>query len=439
MSHNAGTTNNESQSAMKTEILSIGSELVRGQNLDTNAHWLSRRLLSAGIDVHFHSTVGDDLDDNVAVFRAALDRSELVIATGGLGPTADDLTREALARVADVELLLDNASLEHITAMFRARNRPMPDRNRVQAYFPAGATPIPNPNGTAPGIWMPLRRTSSNASGESLVVCLPGVPTEMFAMMDEWVLPRLRERFAAGRAIVQKALHCFGAGESHIEEKLGDLTRRGRRPEVGITASEATISIRITAQAASSEEAQAVIDPDAAFVRERLGPLVYGEDDDQLHTSVARLLEEKKCTLATAESCTGGLVGHLLTEVAGVSRHYLGGVVAYSNEAKRDLLAVPAELLERYGAVSPEVAAAMAEGCRRRFGSDLAIAVTGIAGPGGGSPQKPVGLVYVALAHAGGIKTAQYNWQADRSAVKLRSAKTALNLMRLHLLRIDSA
>lgn len=410
---------------MIAEVVSIGSELTSGQSLDTNCQWLSRRLEEAGIPVGFHTTVADDLEANIDVFQHALRRSELVVSTGGLGPTADDLTRDALARVAGVELVLDPDSLAFIQMLFESRGRQMPERNRVQAMFPSGATVIPNPRGTAPGIWLEV--------AGRLVVALPGVPREMFGMFEEWVLPRLAERFGGGRAIVHRVLRCFGAGESQIEEKLGDLTRRGRHPEVGITASNATISLRVTAKAATPEEARRLIEPDVARIRQTLGELVFGEGDEELQHAVAKALADTRKTLATAESCTGGLVGHLLTEVPGISAHYLGGVVCYSNEAKMRFLGVPEELLLRHGAVSPEVAQAMARGCRNRFGADVAVAVTGIAGPGGGTEDKPVGLVYVCLEHAGGQKLVRFHWGLDRTFTKIGSAKTALNLVRLHL------
>ena len=410
---------------MKAEVVSIGSELTSGRSLDTNSHWLSQRLGEAGIPVCFHSTVADDLKDMLSVFQIAVDRADLIVVTGGLGPTADDLTREALARLAGVELVFHPSALEHIRAMFERRGRKMIESNRQQAYFPAGGTPIPNPRGTAPGIWLEVDNRP--------IVCLPGVPAEMRGMLEEWALPRIRRRFGSDRVIVHRTLRCYGGGESAIEERLGDLTQRGRQPEVGITASEATISLRITAAADSSEEARLAIEPVAQQIYHLLGELVFGEDDDELQTVVARLLAERDCTLSTAESCTGGLVGHLLTEVPGMSRHFLGGVVAYSNEAKSHFLGVPPELIQTHGAVSPQVAAAMATGCRDRFGSDLALGITGIAGPDGGTPEKPVGLVYVALAHAGGVEPGEYNWSAGRSSVKLRSARTALNLVRLQL------
>lgn len=317
--------------------------------------------------------------------------------------------------------------MAHIEAIFRYLKRPMPERNRVQAYFPEGAVPIPNPNGTAPGIWMELRGKT--------IVCLPGVPKEMQPMFVDSVLPKLQAKSGVNRVIVHRTLRCFGAGESAVEQMLGDLTRRSRHPQVGITASEATISLRITATAQSVAAAQSLIEVDERFIREQLGPIVFGAEDQQLQHAVFELLRERQRTLASAESCTGGLIGHLLTEVAGISQFYLGGVVAYSNQAKVALLEVPADLIERHGAVSPEVAEAMAIGCRHRFGADIGLATTGIAGPGGGTPEKPVGLVYCAIAYPEGTKIARFQWGADRSSTKLRSAKMTLNLARLYLLK----
>jgi nicotinamide-nucleotide amidase len=412
---------------MNAEIISIGTELLLGRNLDTNSQWLSLRLAEMGVPVSHHTTVGDDRADNVAALRTAVARSSLIITTGGLGPTLDDLTREVVAELGGVPLVLDQPSLDTIEAMFSRRSRPMPERNRSQAYFPEGATPIPNANGTAPGIWMEV--------GRAVIVCLPGVPGEMKPMFIDWVTPRIRTHFGGGRATVVRTIRTYGTGESHIEEMLGDLIQRGRDPEIGITASEATITLRVVSRADTPEAAMAKADPDLAFIRERLGHLIYGEEDEDMADVVGRMLAERGRTVATAESCTGGLVGHLLTEVPGSSRYYLGGFVVYSNEAKTQFCDVPAAMIAEHGAVSKQVAEAIATGVRKNFAADFGIGVTGVAGPDGGTAAKPVGLVYIAVADADGCEILQSNWPADRSSIKIRSAKSALNLLRLRLLK----
>jgi nicotinamide-nucleotide amidase len=412
---------------MKAEILSIGSELTSGQNLDTNSQWLSLRLAEIGIPVGWHTIVADDLEANIEAFRIAAQRAVLVIATGGLGPTLDDLTREALARTAGVGLVLHEPSLQQIRQMFARRNRAMPERNHVQAFFPAGAEPIPNANGTAPGIWMTLNSRP--------VVAMPGVPSEMYAMFESQVWPRLLALGLAGGVQLHRKINCFGAGESAVEEKLLDLTRRGHVPEVGITVSDATISLRILAHAATVEGARQQIEPVEQTIRARLGSLVFGVDDEDLQDAVFRLLEEKRLTLATAESVTAGQVGERLSRHPGASRWYVGGVVAYCNRIKNALLGVPQDLLDRHGAVSTAVAEAMAVGCRTRLQSDLAVSTTGLAGPGGATPDKPVGLVYVGLAWEGGSDAFPFSWGGTRTEVQSRTAKLALNRVRLHLLR----
>lgn len=413
---------------MKAEILSIGSELTSGQNLDTNSQWLSRRLAEIGIPVGWHTTVADDLEDNAAAFAIAARRAGLVLITGGLGPTQDDLTRDALARLAGVELVFHEEMFEQIQAMFARRNRSMPERNRVQALFPAGAEPIPNSCGTAPGIWM--------RHGASLLIAMPGVPTEMVAMFEQQVKPRLLALGMGGGVLVQRKLNCFGTGESALEEKLFDLTRRGHVPEVGITVSDATISLRILARAANLEEARAQIAPVERTIRERVGEVFFGVEEEELQDVVVRMLTARRLTLATAEGVTAGLVAHRLGQVPGASACFRGGVVAYDDRLKTELLAVPPELIEAHGSVSAEVAQAMAEGCRTRFRTDLAVSTVGIAGPGGGSPDKPVGHVYVGVAWEGGAAAAfSFSWIGTRAEVQSRTAKLALNRVRLHLLR----
>jgi len=413
---------------MIAEIVAIGSELVSGQSLDTNSQWLSRALAALGISVHFHTAIGDDLAENVAALRIALNRAELVVTSGGLGPTQDDLTREALAEVAGVGLVENTDALAAITAMFARRNRPMADRNRVQAFFPEGAEALPNSCGTAPGIWMNF--------GRAKVACLPGVPNELRAMFDEQVAPRLRGLGAGDRVIVHRKINLFGRGESDVEAKALDLTARGRRPEVGITVSEATISFRILGEGAN--EADALIEPTAATIYERFGPLIVGEGAEDVVDALLRELAKAESTLAVAESCTGGWIAHQITSIPGASAFFPGGVVSYSNQAKTDLLGVPATLIEAHGAVSAEVAEAMAQGVRERFRAGIGLSVTGVAGPGGGTAEKPVGLVYLGLATAEAVDSRKLELgpEQPREVIQRRSAKNAMNWARLRLQRV---
>ncbi len=406
---------------MHAEILSIGTELTTGQSLDTNCQWLSRRLAEMGIAVGWHTTVADDFDANVDVFATAIRRARLVIATGGLGPTQDDLTREVMAKVAGVPLMFHEPSFEHIQNLFASRGRQMPERNRVQAMFPAGSEPIVNAHGTAPGVWMSI--------GDTIVVALPGVPSELFGMFAAEVKPRLVALGLSGGVQIERKISTFGQGESHIEEKLFDLTRRGHVPEVGITASDAIISLRIVARAASLGDAERQIAPVEAIIRQRLGGLVFGTNDDTMQGAVLRLLMHKSISLSAAESLTGGLVAHRLSQIAGASDWFKGGVVSYTNEAKSALLGVPGHLIERHTAVSAPVAEAMAAGIRSRLRTDLAVSTTGYAGPTG----DPVGLTFVGLAWEGGTSSTSFHWFGSRTEIQSRAATMALNRVRLFL------
>jgi len=413
---------------MRAEIIAIGSELTSGQSLDTNSQWLSQQLTALGITVAFHTTLGDVLEDHLGVFRNASERVDLVVMSGGLGPTQDDLTREALAECAGVPLVEDPDSLAAIAAMFARRNRVMTERNRVQALLPKGSEALPNPVGTAPGIWIKI--------GRATIACLPGVPHEMRRMFQEQVAPRLRSNGLVGRITIHRKINLFGKGESDIEALAMDLTARGRVPEVGITAHDSTISFRISASGTTEEEARAITEPTVKLIHERFGNLVVGEGCDDVPEATVAQLVKTGVTLATAESCTGGQVAQMITAIAGVSPYYLGGVVSYANEAKSELLAVPRALIEAHGAVSAEVAAAMAAGVRIRLGADVGLSTTGVAGPSGGTPEKPVGLVYLGLATSRGTQTRRLDIGSDqpRDIIQRRSSKAALNWVRLTLL-----
>ncbi|GMU34526.1 MAG: CinA-like protein [Planctomycetia bacterium] len=413
---------------MKAQILAIGTELAIGQAVDTNSAWLAQQLAAMGIHTSRHVTVTDNLADITDAIRDAAANAELVLISGGLGPTADDLTRDALAAALGVELVLHPECLEQIAAYFASRRREMHERNRVQAMIPAGATPIENPRGTAPGIRAKL--------GRATVFVMPGVPSEMKAMYARDVLPAIRTMGGAGEVIVQRILRTFGMAESELGERISDLMARGRNPAVGTSAADLIISIRINAHGKSTGEAAAMAERDVAAVRERIGTYVFGEGDDELQTAVGRLLIDQGKTISTAESCTGGLVAKRLTDVSGSSAYFIQSFVTYSNEAKSRLLEIPPELIASNGAVSEPVAKAMAENCRRLSATDYALAVTGIAGPTGGTPDKPVGLVFVALATAERtiVRELRLGETITREEVRDRSAKAVVNLLRLELM-----
>jgi len=416
---------------MRAEIIAIGTELTTGQAVDTNGPWLSQRLAELGISTAFHTIVADEVADIVEAFRIATARVPLVLISGGLGPTQDDLTREALAQAAQVSLVEDPIVLEHIRTFFCSRGRSMPERNRVQALRPENAELLANPIGTAPGLFMHL--------GQAMIFAMPGVPRELQIMFQEQVRPRLllAERRTGG-VIVFRKINTFGLGESAVEEKIADLTVRGRNPEVGITVSDAVVSLRIIARYPTFAEAQTEINATESLIRQRLGNFVYGVEEEELEDIVVRLAQEAKTTLATAESITGGLVAHCICRVPGASQYFRGGIVAYSEEIKHRELDVPWDLLRTHGAVSAPVAQAMAEGVRRRFGVDIAVATTGFAGPTGGTPQEPIGTAYVALVGPQGTEIVRQVWSGERTEVMSRTAKLALNLIRLHLLKLSA-
>jgi len=413
---------------MKAEILTIGDELLRGEIVDSNKSFLSDRLLTLDIETRFHSSVRDDPPDMIDAFRRAASRSDLVLVSGGLGPTRDDLTSQVLAESFGRALLRDAEALEAIRAFFRAVGREMTENNATQADFPEGAEVLSNPIGTAPGFAIEEQGT--------LFCCMPGVPREMHKMMDEQVLPRVARRAGGGQVVRARLLRTFGTGESMLDDQLKDVAA-GTDVSLGFRTSFPDNYLRPLARGATVEEAEARLDRLCEQIRERLGPIIYGEGDDTLAMVVGRLLREQGKTLAVAESCTGGLVAQELTEVPGSSAYFLGGVVAYANEAKVRFLGVPEPLLEAHGAVSEPVARAMAEGARERFGADFGVATTGISGPDGGSEEKPLGLVHVALAQAEGTHAEHFVFPLDRHRHRRLTAQAALDWVRRALLDVE--
>lgn len=420
---------------MNAALLSIGDELALGQTVDTNSAWLARQLATVGVDAKLHLTVDDDRGAIEEALRYLSTKADLLLVSGGLGPTEDDLTRDALAAVLDAPLDADDRWVEQLKTFFEQRGRAMPERNKVQALVPRGAELIWNHHGTAPG----LRAKLNNAE----VVVMPGVPKEMQLMFERDVLPRVAER-AGGRAIVSRTLHTFGVGESDVAVRVGgDLMMRGRNPSVGTTVANGVVSLRVNSRFDTRKQAGEELEATVALCKERLGDLIYGSDDDELQHVVSTMLRERNLTVATAESCTGGLIGKMLTDAPGSSLSYMGGVVTYSNKSKMERLAVPTEVLNLYGAVSEPVVTHMARAARRLFGTHLALAVSGVAGPDGGSPTKPVGTVCLALAWGepraklaveGEAVARTFNFAGPRAWVRDRSAKMTLTMLRFHLL-----
>lgn len=406
---------------MNAVIISVGDELMTGAIVDTNSAYLSQRLLERGIRPVRHVTVGDDQDAIAQAITAAAAEAEVVIITGGLGPTLDDLTRQALAQAMDVELWEDRHSLKRISLWFDKAGRTMSPSNRLQALVPATAEPLDNDCGTAPGIAAKV--------GQADVYVMPGVPHEMVQMFDKQVASQLT---CAGCTVLE-TLHCFGMGESAIGEKLADLMARGHEPAVGTTASSGIISVRIIARDQVLDKARQAADA-AADVRKRLGNIIFGTGQQTLASVVGQLLEARGATLAVAESCTGGMLGEMITSVPGSSRYFLGGVISYANDIKVSHLGVnPADLAE-HGAVSEPVVRQMAQGVRKATGATWGIAITGVAGPDGGSAEKPVGLVFIAIASDSATEVHESTFPSNRDFVRRRAALAALNHLRLKLL-----
>jgi nicotinamide-nucleotide amidase len=425
---------------MRAIILSIGDELVLGQTVDTNSAWLSQQLAAVGCAVAAHLTVADDQQAIEQAMEECVGRCDVLLVSGGIGPTEDDLTRQALAAVMNVPLEPNESWLAELHKFFEARGRKMPDANRIQAMIPRGATMVFNHNGTAAGI------DAMYVSGDQKTICrvfvMPGVPKEMKAMFTRDVLPHVKQ-MSGGAVILSRTLHTFGLGESAVAERIGPQMMRDRNPSVGTTVSGGVVSLRINSRFGSMAEAEQKLAETEDACRAALGDLIYGQGDESLQEVVGRMLKAAGKTVTTAESCTGGLLAKMLTDVPGSSVYFKQGWVTYSNEAKQSMLFVKGQTLQTYGAVSQDVVEDMALNAMDKARADFALSISGIAGPDGGTPEKPVGTVWIALGspsstpgprgltQAGGRP---FLFPGDREMIRDRSAKMALTILRYHLL-----
>jgi len=410
---------------MKGEIIAVGSELLTPDRLDTNSLFLTEELNAIGIEVVRKTVVGDNRDLLAEAFRDALNRVPLIISSGGLGPTEDDLTRETVADLLGRKLRRNDEILRYIEGRFRSLGREMPEVNVRQAMVPEGAEILENPRGTAPGLWL-------EDSGRT-VVLLPGPPREMKPLFREQVLPRLGRR-VSGVRLYSRELRVTGLGESHVEQRILPIYKRFPEVQTTILAAPGETQIHLRFWTEDAAHAKKTLDEIVQGFETALADRIFSQDGRALEEVVAEQLTLNNATIAVAESCTGGLLAQRLTSIAGSSSYFLGGVVCYSNELKSAWADVPAEMIAAKGAVSPEVAVALAEGIRRRVGSTLGVGITGIAGPGGGSDEKPVGTVYVAISHAGGIKERGARFPGDRESIRWQASQAALDLVRVHFL-----
>ncbi len=406
---------------MDAEIIAAGSELLTPHYLDTNSLFLTDKLNSLGIEVRFKTVVGDRRDDLAAAFRAALNRSGLILLTGGLGPTEDDLNRDVVAEVLGRPLREVPEIRQYIQERFARLGRSMPENNLRQALVPEGAEWLENKHGTAPGIWI--------EHDDHIIVLLPGPPRELEPMVESACLPRL-DRVAAKERIKTRIYKIVGLPESEVDQRIAPLYKPYRNPATTILASPGTIEVRLRARASSEEEAETLLTELGDKIELALGDHVYSTKGESLEEVVALYLMMRQKTVAVAESCTGGLLAERLTRTPGSSNYFLGGAVCYSNELKTKLAGVPPALIDEHGAVSKPVARALAEGIRQRTGASMGVGVTGVAGPGGGSAEKPVGLVYVALADELGTQVREFRFPGPRDRIRLWASQMALEMIR---------
>lgn len=409
---------------MNAEILAVGTELLMGQIANTNAQYISGRLNDIGINVYFHSVVGDNPKRLKESLEAALNRSDAVVMTGGLGPTQDDLTKETVAEIMEKKLVLHEESLDKIKCFFQKINRNMTQNNIKQAYLPEDCIVIPNNNGTAPGCII--------EKDEKCIVLLPGPPSEMKPMFEATVVPYFESK--SPYKLVSKYIRIFGIGESAMEEKIIDIIEKQTNPTIAPYAKEGEVTLRITARYDKADDSKDLISPVIEEIKKRLGNAVYSLEDKNLAVVVGEMLIERNVSVSFAESCTGGLVSSKITDVPEISKVFNRSVVSYSNEAKMENLGVKEDTLERYGAVSKETASEMAAGIRNLSKTDIGVSITGIAGPGGGTEEKPVGLVYIAIADKDKVLHKELRLWGNRERIRNVTSLHVFDMIRHWLL-----
>ncbi len=414
---------------MKAELIFTGTELLLGHILNTHAQYLGAKLSGMGIEVDFNTTVGDNRETMISILRQALDRSSLIIITGGLGPTTDDITAEVVAEVFRLPLILDQGALKEIKRIFQSRGVKMPESNIKQAYFPRGSIILPNNVGTAPGAILEINN--------KIIMMLPGPPHELTHMFEDSVTPYRAGKIGGSELIRYKVFKLTGISESAVQDLLKDLGGQGN-PGIAYMAKPGEIQVRVSARGDDSGQADALLADFAGRVRSRIEKYIFACDEAVLEELVGKLLLERGLSIGVAESCTGGLIAARLTDIPGSSAYFKGGVVSYSNEMKNQVLGVDMEILNKFGAVSRETAGAMAAGVRESTGADLGLAVTGIAGPGGGTAAKPRGLVYIALAADGVSICREHHFPGIRMAVRQGTVNASLNMVRQYLLEMRS-
>lgn len=410
---------------MKCEIVAVGTELLLGNIVNTNAQYLSQKLADLGIDVYYQLAVGDNLQRLSDTIKASLERSDLVITSGGLGPTVDDLTKEGVSDALGLKLLPDEACIRKIEGMFKAIGRPMTENNIKQGYIPEGARILENDNGTAPGVLI--------EKNGKIVIMLPGPPKELYPMFEDKVVPYLKTKVHS--TIRSRMLRVIGVGESAAEDMLKEIFKTQTNPTIAPYAKDGEVHLRITAKTDTIEKADQLIDQMEKRVQSKLGENIYGYDEETLESVVLKLLQQKKMTLSLAESCTGGLIASRLTDVPGASASLMCGVVSYSNESKIKLLGVKEETIRNYGAVSSQTAEEMAVGAKRISGTDIGVSITGIAGPDGGSTEKPVGLCYIGIAIGNAVKAQKFMFNGNRKKIKWNASSRTLDIIRRELLQ----